>query len=83
MQIFSNFWSSKPWIRIGTGSGWVLSLKCWIWIWIHIKCLRIRNTDFVANIPTIQHICLVPTWQPGELLSPEQQEKVSWNGWFS
>ncbi len=29
--IFFNFWSSKPWIRIGSGSKF--SLKCWIRIW--------------------------------------------------
>ena len=25
-----NFWSLKPWIRIGSGSGLVFSLKSWI-----------------------------------------------------
>jgi hypothetical protein len=34
---FSNFWTSKPWIRIRSGSGSVFSLKCWIQIRIRIK----------------------------------------------
>ncbi len=42
---FSNFWSSKPWIRIGSGSGLVFSLKCCIRI--RIKLIRIPNTAFL------------------------------------
>ncbi len=38
---FFNFWSIKPCIRIGSGSGLVLSLKCWIRI--RMKWMRIRN----------------------------------------
>ncbi len=38
---FSNFWSLKPRIRIGSGSGSVFSLKCWIRI--RMKWMRIRN----------------------------------------
>ncbi len=41
--IFFNFWSLKPWIRIGSGSGLVFSLKCLIRIRIRMKWMRIRN----------------------------------------
>ncbi len=40
--IFFNFWSLKPWIRIGSGSVLVSSLN--IWIRIRKKWIRIRNT---------------------------------------
>ncbi len=40
-NFFSNFWSLKPWIRIGSGSGLVSSLKRWIRI--RKKWIRIRN----------------------------------------
>ncbi len=47
--IFFNFWSLKPWIRIGSGSvsGIVLaSIRIhWIRIRIRKKWIRIRNTD--------------------------------------
>ncbi len=44
--IFFNFWSLKPWIRIGSGSVSVLvsSLNLWIRIRIRKKWIRIRNT---------------------------------------
>jgi hypothetical protein len=42
-HLLTNFWSSKPWIRIGAGSGSVFSLKCWI---------RIRNTAYRSLIPS-------------------------------
>ncbi len=43
-NFFLNFWSLKPWIRIGSRSGSVFSLKCWIRI--RMKWMRIRNPDF-------------------------------------
>ncbi len=50
LLFFFNFWSLKPWIRIGPGSGSVLvsSLNLWIRIRIRKKWIRIRNT--VLNI---------------------------------
>jgi hypothetical protein len=41
--IFFQFWDLKPWIRIGSGSELVFSLKCWIRI--QMKRMRIRNPD--------------------------------------
>jgi hypothetical protein len=29
-NFFYNIWSLKPWIRIGSGSGLVFILRCWI-----------------------------------------------------
>ncbi len=39
--MFFYFWSLKPWIRIGSGSVLVFSLKCWIRI--RMKWMRIRS----------------------------------------
>ncbi len=47
LQSFCNFWSSKPWIRIGSGSGSVFSPKCCFRIRIRITWIRIRNTAFI------------------------------------
>jgi hypothetical protein len=41
LSILFNFWSSKLWTQIGSGSGLVLSLKCWIRI--SNPVLRIRD----------------------------------------
>ncbi len=43
--LFINFWSLKPWIRIGSES--VFSLKCWIRI--RMKWMRIRNPGYDRN----------------------------------
>jgi hypothetical protein len=45
LLIFFNFWSLKPWIRIGSGSGSVLASIRILWIRIRIrkKWIRIRN----------------------------------------
>ena len=42
-NFFFNFWSLKPWIRIGSGSGLVFILRCWIRIRTRMKWIRIRN----------------------------------------
>jgi hypothetical protein len=57
--IFFNFWSLKPWIRIGSGSGLVFILRCWIRI--RMKWIRIRNPGL------IKLNCL-----QGNVVSPEQ-----------
>ncbi len=41
---FCNFWSLKPWIRIGSRSGSVLASIRIHWIRIRKKWIRIRNT---------------------------------------
>ncbi len=55
VNFFCNFWSSKPWIRIRSGS--VFSLKCWIRI--RIKLIQIRNTD--PNPPAGPPVLVIPT----------------------
>ncbi len=51
---FFNFWSLKPWIRIGSGSvsGSVLASIRILWIRIRIrkKWIRIRNPDLESTI---------------------------------
>ncbi len=52
MLFFFNFWSLKPWIRIGSGS--VLTYSLYLWIRIRKKWIRIRNTEknsFVIKKP--------------------------------
>ncbi len=50
--IFFNFWSLKPWIRIGSGSWLVSSLKRWIRI--RIKWIRIRNPGFGSILVSLR-----------------------------
>ncbi len=51
-NFFFNFWSLKPWIRIGSGSGLVSSLK--LCIRIRKKWIRIHNPDLKCCVALIR-----------------------------
>ncbi len=62
LYIFYNFWSSKPWIRIGQDPDryrYLFSPKCWIRIrnqWIRIRNTA-GNTSFKLLIFIIETVC--------------------------
>ncbi len=58
---FFNFWSLKPWIRIGSGSGSVFSLKCWIWI--QMKWIRIRNPVHTTDKKKYKFLPINVNWR--------------------
>jgi hypothetical protein len=63
LLFFFNFWSLKPWIRIGSGSGSVMASIRILWIRIRIrkKWIRIRNPGRSLQLSkvAIQHL---KTW---------------------
>ncbi len=56
VNFFSNFWSSKPWIRIRSA----FNLKCWI----QNQWIRIRNigTGYAGTVPCTTHVT-VPVFE--------------------
>ncbi len=63
LLFFFNFWSLKPWIRIGSGSvsGSVLASIRILWIRIRKKWIRIRNPGFFIVLWLFLFV-LEPNW---------------------